>query len=195
MASTKAITALRRFSTCDVGDALIKLHVPYGGYLHGLRMFSPNPNTSQPTPTKIFGPAYTVQMVPASDTTSPRPDIHFADGAEKDSVVFISQPKGMYSACWGGLMSTRAQYLGAKGVVIDGCFRDVGEHREMGFPVGLPIRLSFHSGSSINVYYIPALRPRTLNPRLHHVYPLLRHQGPRAVHFARAAGASDHQPW
>ena len=33
-------------------------------------------------------------------------------------------------------MSTRAKYLGAQGVVVDGCFRDVNEHRGMGFPVG-----------------------------------------------------------
>jgi len=97
-------------------------------------MFSPNPGTATTT-TKIFGPAYTVQMVSADDETAPKPSIHFADGVEQGSVVIVSQPKGLYSACWGGLMSTRAQYLGAQGVVIDGCFRDVNEHREMGFPV------------------------------------------------------------
>jgi len=32
-------------------------------------------------------------------------------------------------------MSTRAKFLGAKGVVVDGNVRDLGEHREMGFPV------------------------------------------------------------
>lgn len=32
-------------------------------------------------------------------------------------------------------MTTRAKYLGAKGVVVDGNVRDLGEHREMGFPV------------------------------------------------------------
>ena len=81
---------------------------------------------------KIFGPAYTVRMVPASDKSSPTPPTHFADSIPKDSVVFVSQPKGIISACWGGLMSTRAQKLGAAGVVIDGRFRDIAEHREMG---------------------------------------------------------------
>lgn len=74
-------------------------------------------------------------MVEANDKSAPNPPIHFADGIPKDSVVFISQPKGLYSACWGGLMSTRAKYLGAQGVVIDGNFRDVNEHRDLGFPV------------------------------------------------------------
>jgi regulator of RNase E activity RraA len=96
-------------------------------------MFSPEQQAGE---TKIFGPAYTVQLVDANNTTAPKPPKHFADGIEKDCVVFISQPKGFYSACWGGLMSTRAKYLGAQGVVVDGCFRDINEHRGMGFPVG-----------------------------------------------------------
>ncbi|KAH0372936.1 RraA-like protein, partial [Aureobasidium melanogenum] len=124
--------ALKRFTSCDVGDALVKLNVNYGGYLHGLKMFSPH---QQASATKIFGPAYTVQMVDANDTSSPKPSAHFVDGVEQGQVVFISQPKGFYSACWGGLMSTRAKYLGAQGVVVDGNFRDLNEHRDMGFPV------------------------------------------------------------
>jgi regulator of RNase E activity RraA len=95
-------------------------------------MFSPHQQAGE---TKLFGPAYTVQMVDANDTTSPKPSQHFVDGISKDEVVFISQPRGFYSACWGGLMSTRAKYLGAQGVIVDGNFRDLNEHREMGFPV------------------------------------------------------------
>ncbi|KFY63802.1 hypothetical protein V496_03686 [Pseudogymnoascus sp. VKM F-4515 (FW-2607)] len=74
-------------------------------------------------------------MVDAKDTIAPKPPMHFADGIKKDSVVFISQPKNMYSACWGGLMSTRAKYLGAQGVIIDGNFRDVNEYRDLNFPL------------------------------------------------------------
>ncbi|KAH0383005.1 RraA-like protein [Aureobasidium sp. EXF-12298] len=129
---THVFNALKRFTSCDVGDALVKLNVTYGGYLHGLKMFSPH---QQASAAKIFGPAYTVQMVDANDTTSPKPSQHFVDGIQEGQVVFISQPKGFYSACWGGLMSTRAKYLGAQGVVVDGNFRDLNEHREMEFPV------------------------------------------------------------
>lgn len=35
-------------------------------------------------------------------------------------------------------MSTRAQKLGAKGVIIDGNFRDVNEHQDLKFPVSFP---------------------------------------------------------
>lgn len=107
-------------------------------------------------PSKIFGPAYTVRMVPSADKISPNPPQHFADAIPKDSVVFVSQPKGLISACWGGLMSTRAQKLGAAGVVIDGRFRDIEEHRalKMGlFARGISIlgSNSFTRSSQLNI--------------------------------------------
>src|SRR5690348_15483287 len=91
-------------------------------------MYSPEYMTGK---SKIFGPAFTIRMVLATDRTSPSPPGHFADSIPNGSVVFVSQPKGLISACWGGLMSTRAHQLGAAGVVIDGRFRDINEHREM----------------------------------------------------------------
>ena len=84
---------------------------------------------------RIFGPAVTVKMVSASDTQAPSTPKHFVDCNEPGKIMYIQQPKGMYSACWGGLMSTRAKKIGAAGAVIDGSMRDVGEHRELGFPV------------------------------------------------------------
>ena len=87
---------------------------------------------------KIIGQAVTVKMVESSDKGSPSPSQHFVDCNQSGKIMYIQQPKGLYSACWGGLMSTRAKYLGAQGVVIDGRIRDVGEHIEMQFPVGGP---------------------------------------------------------
>ena len=95
-------------------------------------MWSPN---RQAGSTRIFGPAVTVKMIESRDQTAVKPGKHFADCNENGKIMFVQQPKGLYSACWGGLMSTRAKRLGAQGVVIDGRMRDVGEHREMGFPV------------------------------------------------------------
>ncbi|KAH7126636.1 ribonuclease E inhibitor RraA/Dimethylmenaquinone methyltransferase [Dendryphion nanum] len=133
------LAALRRFTTCDIGDALVRLNVRHGGYLSGLKMYSPGKEAST---SKIFGPAYTIRMVPASDTSSPKLSKHFADTIPHGSVVFVSQPTGFISACWGGLMSTRAKKAGAAGVIIDGRFRDINEHRELN--MGL-----FARGSSI----------------------------------------------
>lgn len=84
---------------------------------------------------RVFGPAVTVEMVEMSNTSAPKLDKHFVDHNEDGSIMYIQQPKGLPSACWGGLMSTRAKYLGAQAVIIDGRMRDVTEHREMGFPV------------------------------------------------------------
>lgn len=86
-------------------------------------------------PTRIVGPAITVKLVHASDTEAPKPARHFADCNDEGKIMYVQQPKGLYSACWGGLMSTRAKYLGAAGVVVDGRVRDVGEHQDMEFPV------------------------------------------------------------
>ena len=95
-------------------------------------MYSPERETGT---AKVFGPAYTVHMALESDTLSPTPAVHFVDAIPRDSVIFISQPKGMYNSVWGGLMSTRAQVLSAQGVIIDGYFRDINEHKDLGFPV------------------------------------------------------------
>jgi regulator of RNase E activity RraA len=149
----------------------VRLKVPHGGYLSGLKMYSPQYMSG---PSKIFGPAYTVRMVSAADKTSPTPPNHFADAIPDGSVVFISQPKGLISACWGGLMSTRAQKSGASGVIIDGRFRDVNEHRDLNFGLyarGLSILGSntFTRSSELNVtvkYEIEELQDAevTINP-------------------------------
>lgn len=51
------------------------------------------------------------------------------------AVVFVSAPAGVFNAVYGGLMSGRAKCSGAAGTVVDGCFRDLQEHRELGYPV------------------------------------------------------------
>ncbi|KAM5347535.1 hypothetical protein ACJ41O_007359 [Fusarium nematophilum] len=129
MTSTRPLDILRRFTSCDIGDALVKLKYPNGGFLDGIRLFSPD------SQARIFGPVVTVKMVESSDTSAPTLDKHFVDHNKQDAIMYIQQPKGLSSACWGGLMSTRAQYLGAKGVVIDGRMRDINEHKMMKFPV------------------------------------------------------------
>lgn len=106
----------------------MKLKYPFSGFLDGIRMRSRSK-------TRITGPAVTAKIVEMSNTEAPKPTAHFADCNEAGKIMYIQQPKGLYAACWGGLMSTRAQHLGAKGVIVDGRVRDLNEHREMGFPV------------------------------------------------------------
>jgi regulator of RNase E activity RraA len=101
-------------------------------------MWSPHRqgSNSSASPT-IIGEAVTVKMVDANDNGSPKPAQHFIDASETNKIMYISQPKGMYSACFGGLMATRSKVVGAAGVVIDGRFRDVAEIQDIGLPVCL----------------------------------------------------------
>jgi regulator of RNase E activity RraA len=74
-------------------------------------------------------------MVDAKDISSPTSPFHFADANENGKIMYIQQPKGMYSACFGGLMALRSQKLGSAGIVVDGRFRDINEIQELGLPV------------------------------------------------------------
>lgn len=115
-------------------DALVKLKYPFGGYLDGISVWSPMRQGHGRAPT-IIGEATTVKMVDAKDTSAPAPDEHFADSAKADKIMYIQQPKGLYSACFGGLMATRLKSVGAAGVIIDGRFRDVEEIQDIGLPL------------------------------------------------------------
>ncbi|KAH7037419.1 ribonuclease E inhibitor RraA/Dimethylmenaquinone methyltransferase [Microdochium trichocladiopsis] len=137
MAATSAdpiIRALQDYTTCDVSDALCKLDKTkyrHGGFLPGLTMWSPD---RQAGPTKIVGPAYTVQYLPLDDP-APKHPTHYIDSVPEGAVVFVSSPPKMPNAVYGGLMTMRARASGAVGSVIDGRFRDLQEQRELGFPI------------------------------------------------------------
>ncbi|CAK4031968.1 4-hydroxy-4-methyl-2-oxoglutarate aldolase [Lecanosticta acicola] len=135
MSVKNIVKALEAFTSCDVADALTKLKVPHGGFLPGLTMWSPK---RQEGSTKIIGPAYTVKYVRNHYEREPKQSRgggHYIDGIPQGAVVFISAPPKMINACYGGLMSTRAQFSGAVGTIIDGRLRDLQEHRDLEYPV------------------------------------------------------------
>ncbi|KAK4462171.1 RraA-like protein [Cladorrhinum samala] len=125
------VKALQEYTTCDVSDALIKLKFRNGGFLSGLTMWSPQ---RQDGPTKIVGPAYTVEYA-SLDDPRPKYPTHYIDSVPAGAVIFVSSPPRIPNAVYGGLMSTRAKASGAVGSVIDGRFRDVQEQRDLGYPV------------------------------------------------------------
>lgn len=129
-ASDPIVQALSEFTTCDVSDALLKLKVPHGGFLAGITLFSPERRAGT---TKIVGPAYTVKYAPLDDP-APKHAKHYIDSVPAGAVLFIASPRTP-NAVFGGLMATRAQFLGSVGAVIDGRLRDLQEHRDLGFPV------------------------------------------------------------
>ncbi|KAI4593038.1 hypothetical protein KJ359_010124 [Pestalotiopsis sp. 9143b] len=123
---------LQKWSSCDVADGLSKLGHVHGGFLEGLTMYSPH---FQNGPTRIVGQAMTVKFAPKSDKDAPKLQGHYIDQIPAGTVVFISQPAPYINACYGGLMSLRAKYLNAAGVIIDGRLRDLQEHQDIEFPV------------------------------------------------------------
>jgi len=131
MSSTDSelLERLRPFAACDVADALQAVKI--NGYLPDVLMWSPEYCAGT---RRICGPAHTVQMVAVGGSPVPKLPQHHVDTVPKGAVVVISCPK-VSGAVWGGLMSTRAQYLGAEGVVTDGRCRDLEEQRSLGFPV------------------------------------------------------------
>ncbi|KAK4890332.1 hypothetical protein LTR27_010975 [Elasticomyces elasticus] len=125
MSTQSIIKALEAYTSCDVADALSKLKVPHGGFLADLTMWSPK---RQEGSAKIVGPAYTVRQCWVLMKWQ-------IDSIPSGAVIFISAPARSINACYGGLMSTKAQYSGAVGTIVDGRLRDLQEHRDLNFPV------------------------------------------------------------
>ncbi|CCL99090.1 uncharacterized protein FIBRA_01104 [Fibroporia radiculosa] len=155
MSSATLLSSLAKFSTCEISDALIKIGFPHGGHIPDIHMFSPQSSGSD---VRVCGPAYTVQMVLASDETAPKPAAHYVDAAPEGSVIVIDAPPETKNAVWGGLMTAGAKARGALGVIISGRCRDLAEHRSAGFPV-------FARGHS-TLGQSPFTRPSALNVAL-----------------------------
>ncbi|KAK6461040.1 ribonuclease E inhibitor RraA/Dimethylmenaquinone methyltransferase [Scheffersomyces coipomensis] len=130
-------TFLSKFTPCDASDALNKIGIKHGGFIPNLIQRSAISSTS-------VGKAYTVLYAPKSD---PRPEIKtsYIDQVPEGSFVVIGVPLTCQSieapynkinnALYGGLMSTRAQYLKANGTVVLGRIRDLDEHQDLQYPV------------------------------------------------------------
>lgn len=134
---SKFVKFLTQYSPCDVSDALVKFGFKNGGFFPNLTRFSPSSTT-------VVGTAYTVLYAPLDD---PRPAVKggYIDSVPKGSVVCVALVKELQTAgapytkvnnaLYGGLMSTRAKYLGASGSVVFGRIRDLDEHRALEYPV------------------------------------------------------------
>jgi len=86
---------------------------------------------------KIVGKALTVKTVDG-DWAKP---VEAIDEADEDQIIVIDADAGR-TAVWGELASWSCQQKGVQGVVIDGAVRDVGDIREIGFPVFARYRAS-----------------------------------------------------
>ncbi|KAI9918428.1 hypothetical protein PsorP6_011762 [Peronosclerospora sorghi] len=101
----------------------------------------PFPPTS--SDVDICGPAFTVQVVPATGCAVRKLPFHYVDKTEKGQVIVISAPTRSTSAVFGGLLATASKARGVAAIVTDGCVRDVQELGSLGFP-------SFARGTSVH---------------------------------------------
>ncbi|KAJ3164410.1 hypothetical protein HK101_000432, partial [Irineochytrium annulatum] len=122
-----AINSLTGLTSCEIADSLTKLGV--NAYIINSRLIAPDANAT------FIGPAHTCEFVPITDTTTPKADRHHVDTLVKGQVMVIATKTDVPNAVWGGLMSTRARFLGCEGVVVEGRVRDVRELQAIRIPV------------------------------------------------------------
>lgn len=130
------IEELKKYTPCDVADACLKLGIDQG--------YIPFAVQRSAIGKTVVGVAYTVLCIEERDARPPL-STHYIDSAPKDSMVVIGTPPELQldyppytvftNALYGGLMSTRAKYLGCAGSVVLGNIRDIEEHRRLGYPV------------------------------------------------------------
>jgi len=79
---------------------------------------------------RISGPAFTVNMVPGDNLA-----LHRAIYEAPKGSIIVAQTNSMDYAVSGGNVCAIAKGLGIAGFVIDGVVRDIGEVKEMKFPI------------------------------------------------------------
>lgn len=94
--------------------------------------------------SKIVGFAVTVQLEPyVPGPAGPHIGSTAVSTAGKSDIIVIANAGRTDVSCWGGLLSLGASLRGVRGTIADGCCRDIGEARELGYPVfsrgGIPV--------------------------------------------------------
>ncbi|MFI1356482.1 RraA family protein [Streptomyces sp. NPDC020898] len=112
--------------TATVSDALDACGLPPGQ--GGLR-----PMWGRP---RVAGFAVTVELEPLADEhTGAHIHTDTIASAGPDDVVVVANGGRTDVSSWGGILSVGASVRSVRGVVTDGACRDVGQARELGFPV------------------------------------------------------------
>ncbi|KAF6811038.1 DlpA domain-containing protein [Colletotrichum sojae] len=132
------IATLRKYTACDVSDALVKLKVPGAGFLPDLRLL--DQSTTPASAPITIAPASTVLFARKGETLDSPPanipkDAHWADITKPGTVVIIRQPDGQKNAVCGGIMAVRMKVRQAEAVVVVGRARDLSELTSTGLPI------------------------------------------------------------
>jgi regulator of RNase E activity RraA len=128
------LTKFTALDTATVSDALDACGLPPGQ--GGLR-----PMWGRP---KVAGFAVTVELEPLSGQPGAQPGTERGGahiltgaiaGAGPDDVIVVANGGRTDVSSWGGIVSVGAAMRSVRGVITDGACRDVGQARELGFPV------------------------------------------------------------
>jgi regulator of RNase E activity RraA len=133
-------------TTCHISDALDRCGLPPGG-LPGIRPLEPA--------KRAAGFAFPVQLR-AADGNSAEPR-NYLDHIPAQAFVVLAAGGRIDCSVWGGNRTVSAIDHGAAGAVADGAYRDVDEHRELGFPVyGLaPISMASRGRLVVTGFDVP----------------------------------------
>ncbi|RQM07710.1 hypothetical protein DH86_00001726 [Scytalidium sp. 3C] len=146
-ATPEQLAELKKYTSCDISDALLRLKVPNSGFIADLHLFpSSTPLASPPSFDSVtVAPASTFLFIPktldAQDKSHGLPegnipsDSYWVDETQPGTIVVMSQPKGQINAVLGGIMAFRMKVRGAKGVVVSGRVRDMGELAQTEMPI------------------------------------------------------------
>jgi regulator of RNase E activity RraA len=118
------IDRFRALSSCQISDALAELELPHRG-LEGV--------VTLDLAARIAGPAFTVTCRPAEESVGQR--IEYLGDIPAGAVVVLANQGRLDCSVWGGQRTLAARQRGAVGTVVDGAYRDVTEHADMGYPV------------------------------------------------------------
>jgi len=152
--SEDQLNRLRRYSACDISDALLKLEkVEEGqracaGFLDGIVTHAGGVSSRGKAHASkiIIAPAFTVQFQPkgpinGSDTlpkapsSNITPGLQWSDLVHRNTMVVVQQPEGQKCAVLGGIHALNIDRKGAKGIVVSGRIRDIEELRKLDCPI------------------------------------------------------------
>lgn len=114
----------RALSACQVSDGLGRVGLPRDG-LAGIHCLDPD--------AKIVGPAFTVSYLPAEQAEGKQ--IEYLAEVSRGDVIVLAHGGRTDCSVWGGQRSVGAIQRGAAGTVVDGGYRDIPEHRSLGYTV------------------------------------------------------------
>ncbi len=121
------VARLKRLDCCAVSDALDKLRLT--GVAVGLSQLAGT--------QRIAGRVLTVKLGVGEPPAGPLRHLGTTaiQAAQPGDIIVVEQRSGVYSGCWGGILSLGAKLRGVGGVIADGLVRDIDEARQHEFPV------------------------------------------------------------